>query len=117
MSSRNLVCCFILLSACSLFAQIEKTVTVTIPKAGVLGGRMVPEGAYNIEIDQAAEKPYLRLVLKGKLIATDVAIVLPARGSSNTAAARVIKIGKKEFIRIQVREQDKWYFVYLIVKP
>jgi hypothetical protein len=90
--------------------------SVTIPKDGTLGGRPVKSGVYRIEIDESAEKPYLRLIQKEKIIATELAIVLPARGSGKTSA-RITKLKGKEFVRIQARFRNKWYFVYVECKP
>ena len=91
------------------------SVTVTIPKAGILGGRPVPSGVYRLEIDESAESPYLRLIQNEKIVATEVAIVLPARGSGKTSV-RLTKLKGKDFIRIQARQGNQWYFVYIECK-
>jgi hypothetical protein len=90
--------------------------SVTIPKDGTLGGRPVKSGVYRVEIDESADKPYLRLIQKEKIVATELAIVLPARGSGKTSA-RITKLKGKEFVRIQARFRNKWYFVYVECKP
>lgn len=92
------------------------TVSITIPKDGVLGGRPVPSGAYKVEIDESPDKPYLRLIQKEKIVATEMAIVLPARGSGKTTV-RLTKLKGKEFVRIQARQGNKWYFVYIKCNP
>lgn len=91
---------------------LADSVTISIPKAGFLGGRPVPSGIYTVEIDEMPDKPYLRLIQKGKMIATDLAIVLPARGAGKTSV-RLTKTGRKEFIRVQARHGDQWFFVYI----
>jgi hypothetical protein len=88
--------------------------TITIPRDGVLGGRPVQAGVYKIEIDETAEQPYLRLIKNEKMVATDLAILLPARGPGKTSV-QVVKIAEKEFIRIRARYGDRWYFAYLSV--
>ena len=85
---------------------------IKIPVNGTLGGRSVPAGMYTVEIDETADKPYLRLIQNEKMVATDVAIALPARGSGKTSVA-VTKIGRKEFVRIRARLGTTWYFAYL----
>ena len=107
-----------LLLVCAVVSVLSAadSITITIPKAGALGGRPVRSGYYRIEIDESADKPYLRLIQNEKIVATDVAIVLPARGSGKTSV-RLTKLKGKEFIRIQARQGNKWYFVYIECKP
>lgn len=88
--------------------------TVTIPKDGVFGGRSVQSGVYTLEIDDTAEQPYLRLIKNKKIVATDLALILPARGPGKTSV-QVTKVAGKELIRIRARHGDKWYFAYLFV--
>jgi len=86
--------------------------SITVPVAAVFGGRAVPSGVYILNIDEASERPYLQLIRSGKLIATDLAIVLPARGAGKTSV-QVTKVAGKEFVRIRARHENKWFFAYL----
>ena len=115
-TSRN-ISWAILLLACTVVSVLSAAdpATITIPKAGMLGNRVVAAGAYTIEIDESADKPYLRLIQNKKIIATDRAIVLPARGSGKTSV-RLTKLKGKDFVRIQARHGNKWYFVYIECK-
>jgi hypothetical protein len=85
---------------------------ITIPLDGVLGGRPVQKGTYVLNIDESSQTPYLQLIKNGKLIATDLAIILPAKGDGKTSA-QVTKVAGKEFVRILARHSDKWLIVYL----
>jgi len=89
---------------------------ITIPADGVLGGRAVQTGVYALNIDETSERPYLQLIKNGKLIATDLAIVLPAKGAGKTSV-QVTKVAGKEFVRIRARHGDKWFFAYLEKTP
>jgi hypothetical protein len=90
---------------------------ITIPANGVLGGRAVPKGVYALNIDETSKTPYLQLIKNGKLIATDLAIILPAKGKDGKTSAQVTKIAGKEFVRIRARYEDKWFFAYLEKTP
>jgi hypothetical protein len=85
---------------------------ITIPLDGVLGGRPLQKGTYVLNIDETSQTPYLQLIKNGKLIATDLAIILPAKGDGKTSA-QVTKVAGKEYVRIQARHGDKWFFAYL----
>jgi hypothetical protein len=89
---------------------------IVIPANGTLGGRAVPKGVYVLNIDQASKTPYLQLIKNRKLIATDLAIILPAKGDGKTSV-QITKIAGKEWIRIQARYEDKWFFAYLEKTP
>ena len=106
-----------LLSVCIVsIISAADSASVTIPKDGILGGRPVKSGSYRIEIDESPDKPYLRLIQKEKIVATEMAIVLPARGSGKTNV-RLTRLKGKEFVRIQARQGNKWYFVYIECSP
>lgn len=85
---------------------------ITIPVDGVLGGRPVQKGTYALNIDESSQSPYLQLIKNGKLIATDLAIILPAKGDGKTSA-QVTKVAGKEFVRIRARHGNKWLIAYL----
>ncbi|MCI0413906.1 hypothetical protein L0222_14035 [bacterium] len=85
---------------------------ITIPVDGVLGGRQVQSGVYALNIDETSDRPYLQLSKNGNLIATDLVIVLPARGDGKTSV-QITKVAGKEFIRIRARHEDQWFFAYL----
>lgn len=85
---------------------------ITIPVDGVLGGRPVQKGTYGLNIDESSHTPYLQLIKNGKLIATDLAIILPAKGDGKTSV-HVTKVAGKEFVRIRARHGDKWFIAYL----
>jgi hypothetical protein len=106
---------FLLLICVVSAAVAADPARVKIPKNGTLGGRPVTAGLYRIEIDESADRPYLRLTQNQKIVAADVAIVLPARGSGKTSVG-ITKLKGKEFIRIQARHRNKWYFVYIECK-
>ncbi len=85
---------------------------ITIPVKGVLGGRTVQPGEYTLNLDETPDRPYLQLIKNGNLIATDIAIVLPARGAGKTSV-QLTKVAGKEFVRIRARHGEKWFFAYL----
>ena len=102
---------------CLVFATIfpvfaAELGNITIAVDGVLGGRPVQKGTYVLKIDESSQTPYLQLIKNGKLIATDIAIILPAKGDGKTSA-QVTKIAGQEFVRIRARHGDKWFIVYL----
>ena len=112
MSLRNCIPFFLILNCIAFCVSAAELGTITIPKDGTLGGRIVQSGVYKLEIDETADQPYLRLIRNQKIVATDVAIVLPARGSGKTSV-HLTKVAGKELIRIRARHGEKWYFAYL----
>lgn len=108
---RSILSFLLLLAAGNLTSAIEVG-KIKIPVDGLFGGRPVPSGLYTLEIDETADKPYLRLIRNEQMIAADIAIVLPARGSGKTSVA-ITRVGKKELIRIRARHGSQWYFAYL----
>jgi hypothetical protein len=103
---------FLLLFAIPYSIIAAELGNITIPVDGVLGGRAVPKGVYSLNIDETSRTPYLQLIKNGKLIATDLAIILPAKGDGKTSA-QLTKIAGKEFVRIRARHEDKWFFTYI----
>jgi hypothetical protein len=108
---RSILSFLLLLVACSISSAIEVG-KIKIPADATFGGRAVQAGLYTLEIDDTADKPYLRLLRNEQMIAAEVAIVLPARGPGKTSVS-ITKVGKKELIRIRARHGDHWYFAYL----
>ena len=89
---------------------------ITIPVKGLLGGRPVQPGQYTLNLDETPDRPYLQLIKNGNLIATDIAIVLPAKGAGKTSV-QLTKVAGKEFVRIRARHGEKWFFAYLEKAP
>ena len=112
MSLRNCIPVLLILICIAFCVSAAELGTITIPKNGMLGGRAVPSGIYKLEIDETADQPYLRLIKNQKIVATDLAIVLPARGSGKTSV-QLTKVAGKELIRIRARHGENWYFAYL----
>ena len=109
---RRSVLSFLLLVIAGSFSFAVEIGKIRIPADATFGGRAVQAGLYTLELDETAEKPYLRLIRNEKMIAADVAIVLPARGPGKTSVS-ITKAGRKELIRIRARHGEQWYFAYL----
>jgi|GEM_PF-4879083 len=77
-----------------------------------VNGKVIVAGTYGVQIDEDSDVPCVELLKSGNVITKEPAIVLPARGTGTTSLTNV-KAGKREYVRIRVRRDDKWYIVYL----
>lgn len=83
-----------------------------IPEAVTYAGTPVAAGTYMIQIVDGAEGAYLQLSKGGEIVAKDLAIVIPARGTGKDSV-QVANIAGQNFLRIRVRHGDNWYYAYL----
>ena len=76
-------------------------------------GTPIEPGLYNIQIIDGPEGAYIQLSKNGQVVAKDLAIVIPARGSVSRPQVEITRIANQEFLRIRIRHGDSWYYAYL----
>jgi len=84
-----------------------------IPERVTYAGTAIEPGMYMIQIVDGAEGPYLQLSKGSDVVAKDLAIVIPARGSGRNSV-QIANIAGQEFLRIRVRSGENWYYAYLV---
>ena len=103
---------FLLLLFTGIYGFATDIGTYRIPERVDYAGVAVEPGMYMIQIVDGAEGPYLQLSKGGNVVAKDLAIVIPARGTGRTAV-QIARITGQEFLRIRVRSGENWYYAYL----
>ncbi len=76
-------------------------------------GTTVEPGLYNVQIVDGADGSTIQLSKDGQVVAKDLAIVIPARGTSSSPQVQITRIANQEFLRIRVRSGDNWYYAYM----
>ena len=77
-------------------------------------GTTVEPGLYNVQlIVDDAEGSTIQLSKDGQVVAKDLAIVIPARGTASSPQVQITRIANQEFLRIRVRSGDNWYYAYM----
>jgi hypothetical protein len=101
----------ITLSALSVFA--EDIGNYRIRERVDFAGTTVEPGLYNVQIVDGDEGSNIQLSKDGQVVAKDLAIVIPARGTASRPQVQITRIANQEFLRIRVRSGDKWYYAYM----
>lgn len=96
----------------SAFAAAEDIGTYRVPVQSTYAGTTIAPGSYKISIEQGTDGPTLALSKNGSVVASDLAIVIPAK-SAGQKSVQIAKIAGQNFLRIRVRSESNWYYAYL----
>jgi len=84
--------------------------TCALPEDVLVNGKTVLAGTYAIQIQY--DSGFLQLLKGDEVLASERAIVLPARGEDEITTT-IVKTAKREYVRIRVRNDNTWFIVYL----